>query len=105
MAQTELEGVLASLSGESLNRLAELVAAKLTEANPTSGRNSAVECLLPKQDVTGSNPAARSSSYQCEQHPPSGECSASGPVLPVPSENSSALLSTSMAILLRRNGT
>ena len=60
MAQTELEGVLASLSGESLNRLAELVAAKLTKANPASGRNSAVERLLPKQDVTGSNPAARS---------------------------------------------
>ncbi len=26
-----------------------------------SGRNSVVECLLPKQDVVGSNPIARSS--------------------------------------------
>ena len=25
-----------------------------------SGRNSGVECLLPKQDVVGSNPIARS---------------------------------------------
>ena len=27
---------------------------------PTSGCNSAVECLLPKQDVAGSNPVTRS---------------------------------------------
>ena len=27
-----------------------------------SGRNSVVECLLPKQDVVGSNPIARSTS-------------------------------------------
>ena len=28
--------------------------------DPLSGRNSGVECLLPKQDVVGSNPIARS---------------------------------------------
>ena len=51
-AQDGPERVLASLSPESLNRLADLVVAKLTATNGG--------VLLPKQDVTGSNPVTRS---------------------------------------------
>ena len=50
--QNRSERVLASLSPESLDRLADLVIAKLT------ARNGGV--LLPKQDVAGSNPITRS---------------------------------------------
>jgi len=51
-AQDSPERVLASLSPETLDSLAELVVAKLTANN---GR-----VLLPKQDVEGSNPFTRS---------------------------------------------
>ncbi len=51
-AQDGPERVLASLSPESLNRLADLVVAKLTATNRG--------VLLPKQDVMGSNPITRS---------------------------------------------
>ena len=34
--------------------------ANITYNEPTSGCNSAAECLLPKQDVEGSNPFTRS---------------------------------------------
>ena len=32
----------------------------MVQSHTLSGRNSGVECLLPKQDVVGSNPIARS---------------------------------------------
>ena len=35
--------------------------ANITYNEPTGGCNSAAECLLPKQDVVGSNPITRSS--------------------------------------------
>ena len=47
----KLDGVLASLSPESLDRLADLIIARLTDK--TGG------VLLPKQDVVGSNPITR----------------------------------------------
>ena len=50
----KLDGVLASLSPESLDRLADLIIARL--AAKTDG------VLLPKQDVVGSNPITRSTS-------------------------------------------
>jgi hypothetical protein len=45
-------GVLASLSTETLNTLADIIIAKLSEKNGGA--------LLPKQDVVGSNPITRS---------------------------------------------
>ena len=33
---------------------------RMVQSPTSSGRNSGVECLLPKQDVVGSNPIARS---------------------------------------------
>ena len=48
------ERVLASLSPETLDRLADLVIAKLAATNAAG--------LLPKQDVVGSNPITRSTS-------------------------------------------
>ena len=51
-AQGGPERVLASLSPETLDRLADLVIAKLVARNE--------EVLLPKQDVVGSNPITRS---------------------------------------------
>ena len=44
--------VLASLSPDTMDRLADLVVAKLKGINP--------KVLLPKQDVAGSNPVTRS---------------------------------------------
>ena len=46
------ERVLASLSPEMMDKLADLVVAKLTRQNRG--------VLLPKQDVVGSNPITRS---------------------------------------------
>ena len=39
----------------------------MIQSRCSSGRNSGVECLLPKQDVVGSNPIARSTS-PCIRH-------------------------------------
>ena len=53
MGSNQRQGrVLASLSPDELSTLAELVATKLQAK--TGG------CLLPKQDVAGSNPVTRS---------------------------------------------
>jgi hypothetical protein len=50
--QANQSGVPASLSAELLDKLADLVAAKLIAKNDSG--------LLPKQDVVGSNPITRS---------------------------------------------
>ncbi len=54
------ETVLASLSPDMLDKLADLVVAKLTRQN---GR-----VLLPKQDVVGSNPITRFSTRKTSVH-------------------------------------
>ena len=51
-AQDNPERVLASLTPETLDKIADLVVTKLTKANGG--------VLLPKQDVEGSNPFTRS---------------------------------------------
>ena len=43
----------------------------MVQSHTLSGRNSGVECLLPKQDVVGSNPIARSKSPSWEGNIPS----------------------------------
>ncbi|MCJ7769195.1 MAG: hypothetical protein MUO92_01800 [Dehalococcoidales bacterium] len=51
-SELDPERVLASLSPDTMDRLADLVVAKLKGISPCS--------LLPKQDVEGSNPFTRS---------------------------------------------
>jgi hypothetical protein len=51
-SKNRIDRVLASLTPDTLNTLAELIMTKLDARN--------AESLLPKEDVTGSNPATRS---------------------------------------------
>jgi hypothetical protein len=52
LSECDPERVLASLPPDTMDRLADLVVAKLKGTSPCS--------LLPKQDIVGSNPITRS---------------------------------------------
>jgi len=60
LSECDPERVLASLPPDTMDRLADLVVAKLKGTSPCS--------LLPKQDVVGSNPITRSTKLGNDLH-------------------------------------